>query len=113
MHPPGPGNGKAGCFSEQSGPREKLNSDCADRIADSTREGKLWSKTGEKLNSAGIRFDWSRAGHDIVLVCLCEGKLVMHDSKPWHHCFGDLRCRARTMTFQQVVEALVEKVGKA
>ena len=40
MHPPGPVNGKAGCFSEQSGPREKLNSDDAENITDFTREGK-------------------------------------------------------------------------
>lgn len=40
MHPPSPGNGKGRCATTRTGPREKLNSDDADKIADPARDGK-------------------------------------------------------------------------
>jgi len=78
-------------------------------LSSSQHEGKSAPANVSRLHAAGIPFDWRKSEHDIVLVCLCGGKLVMDEARSWHHCHGDLRCRARSMTFEQVVEALVEK----
>lgn len=70
----------------------------------------LWPKNVETLRRRGAAFTWQKRGDDIRMSCShCAGVLVMHEEKPWHHCNGDLRCPVRTMTFPEVVEALVEK----
>jgi hypothetical protein len=72
----------------------------------------LWPANVELLRSRRVAYTWRKQEHDLVFVCICGGKLVCHESEPYHHCFGDLRCPARTMTFSAVVAALVEKAGK-
>jgi hypothetical protein len=110
MHPPGPGNGKAGCFSEQSGPREKLNSDDAVKIARSPGTGQLFPVNVELLLKRGIAFTRRHGSRDLALVCpFCEGKLILDESLPWFLCMGLLHCRSQATTFEKLVEALVEK----
>jgi len=110
MHPPGPGNGKAGCFGEQSGPREKLISDDANKLADSTSQGKFWPANVELLSKRGLAFTRRQASRDVVLKCLCGGRLIVDNELPWHVCLGDWKCRVRSMRFEEVVAALSREV---
>ncbi|MCE0497219.1 MAG: hypothetical protein LV481_04650 [Methylacidiphilales bacterium] len=70
----------------------------------------LFPTTVELLRSRGVTFDWRRPEHDLILTCpICGGKAAVHENEPWFYCGGDIRCRTRSMGFEQVVEALAQK----
>jgi hypothetical protein len=72
----------------------------------------LWPANVSRLRELGIKYRWRKQEGDIELICLCEGRLILDETMPWHHCFGDIHCRARHLHFDEMVEALVGKAGK-
>jgi hypothetical protein len=110
MHPPGPGNGKAGIACKRPGPHEKLISNDADKLTHSTRTGQLFPVNVELLLKRGIAFTRRHGSRDLALKCpLCGGKLILDESLPWFLCMGQIHCRIQATTFEKLVEALVEK----
>jgi hypothetical protein len=79
-------------------------------IAQSARAGQLWPVNVTRLTELGVKHQHRPVDHVIVLACLCGGRLIFDDRKPYHHCFGDLSCRARSMRFEDVIAALAGEV---
>ena len=68
----------------------------------------------QRFTHAGIPFTWNREQDELLVVCpRCGGNLDVHPQHPWHFCFGKAHCPTRSMTFGQLLNALVEKMGKA
>jgi hypothetical protein len=98
---------KRGVPDEKDAPQSKTDEA---NVAQSTVESQPAPANVSRLHSDGIKFEWSRADHSLRLTCLCFGVLSMHENKRWHQCHGDIHCRARHLNFDELIEALVEKV---
>lgn len=64
----------------------------------------------ELLNQAGIKAEWSKDEGILTLKCPeCGGKLLIHDERPWHCCFGKLECSVNGKDFAGVIKKLTKR----
>lgn len=75
--------------------------------------GELWPSTVSRLHAAGIKLEHRPGSHDIVAVCpFCFGRLILDEAQDRHHCFGDIHCKARHLSFDELVKALEAEAKK-
>ncbi len=93
---------------------EKLNSDDADNVAQSTVESQSAPANVELLQSKGIAFEHRPATKDIVAKCVCGARLVIDEAEPYAWCMGRMlrACRVNGMSFDEVVAALAESEAR-
>jgi hypothetical protein len=66
----------------------------------------LHCKNGVLLEAAKIPVRWDKPGHNLVVTCLCGGRLFIHETEDWKWCFGDLKCRAADLSMTDLIEKL-------
>lgn len=55
------------------------------------------------LQARGVHHTWRQREQDIHVTCPhCAGTMVIHESKPWHHCPG-VTCPAHRFTFTEIM----------